>query len=166
MKFFLKSSNHIYTEFSWLNSVQMQPLFTSSEFSKCRPLPIPTCRQLYTSWRDAYENMFPSAWQQNVLFSLGQTSAGALVAGVTSLIITRSLPGCVVISAFSAFSPTFLGRRCWQLDIKSNPTSRELWAALRAEHWVIWARSQMCCWDSRAFKSCFKPVWSPVCSEH
>lgn len=49
---------------------------------------------------------------------------------------------------------------------KSNPANRELWAALKAEHWVIWACSQMCCWDSKAFKSCFKPVWSPVCSEH
>lgn len=40
------------------------------------------------------------------------------------------------------------------------------WGQHKAEHWVIWACSQMCCWDSRAFKSCFEPAWSPVCSEH
>lgn len=43
-----------------LNSLQMQPLSLLRVLQTQASIPIPTSRQLYTSWRNAYENMF--AW--------------------------------------------------------------------------------------------------------
>lgn len=41
-----------------LNSLQMQPLSLLRVLQTQASIPIPTSRQLYTSWRNAYENMF------------------------------------------------------------------------------------------------------------